>query len=302
MKKAYIFTDLAGGIGNQIFLLEMSKFVSSINMGDIYLNKFHIDLRHSSGKSTIEDFDLPSTIKFWNQRKSLAYMFSRLKRYMKYINLLPQNLVLILDDTDKRLNKKLIEQYITERHPKIIFIFGFWQSFEFWSDKTDYHLKKGSPSYRLLLEEQIAINPIIVHYRLGQISKSWESGWGALHPKYLLSSLEHIKGDWVPDSTPIWIFSNDISYAVNIFKELIHDSSLNFRFIDDENLSPAEIVLIFSKAKNLICGNSTMSIAAAKLGKVSNVIIPKELSINGDTINAIPKNWICIDPIWLDSP
>jgi len=301
MKKAYIFTDLAGGIGNQIFLLEMSKFVSSINKGNIYLNKFHIDLRHSSGKSTIEDFDLPSTIKFWSQRKSLAYMFSRLKRYMKYINLLPQNLVLILDDTDKRLNKKLIEQYIRERHPKIIFIFGFWQSFEFWYDKTDYHLKKGSRSYRLLLEEQIAINPIIVHYRLGKIGKSWESGWGALHPEYLLNSLEHIKGDWVPDSTPVWIFSNDISYTVNIFKELIHDSSLNFRFIDSENLSPAEIVLIFSKAKNLICGNSTMSIAAAKLGKVSNVIIPKELSIKGDTINAIPKNWICIDPIWLDS-
>ena len=142
MKKAYIFADLAGGIGNQIFLLEMSKFVSSINMGDIYLNKFHIDLRHSSGKSTIEDFDLPSTIKFWNQRKSLAYMFSRLKRYMKYINLLPQNLVLILDDTDKRLNKKLIEQYITERHPKIIFIFGF---FVFQGNRLEIPYKQPHP-------------------------------------------------------------------------------------------------------------------------------------------------------------
>jgi hypothetical protein len=297
----YVFADLAGGIGNQIFLLEMSKFVSSINMGNIYLNKFHIDLKHSSGKSTIEDFDLPSTIKFYGQRKSLAYLFNRLKRYLKYINNLPQNIVLILDDTDKRLNNKLIEHYIRKRQPKFIFIFGFWQNFEFWSDKTDYHLKNSSYDYQTLIEEQIAINPIIIHYRLGRIGNSWESGWGALSPKYLLNSLEHIKGDWAPGSAPVWVFSNDIAHAVDIFGELINDFNFNFRFIDNQNLSPAEIVLIFSKARNLICGNSTMSIAAAKLGKVSNVIIPKELSSKGDKINGIPKSWICIDPIWLST-
>jgi hypothetical protein len=301
MKKAYIFTDLAGGIGNQIFLLEMSKFVSSINMGDIYLNKFHIDLRHSSGKSTIEDFDLSAAIKFWDQRKSLAFVFNRIKRYLKYLNHLPQNLVLILDDTDKRLNKNLIEQYIRKKQPKFTFIFGFWQNFEFWSDETEYRLKNGSLNYHLLIEEQIEIKPIVIHYRLGRIGNSWESGWGALSPKYFLNSLESIKSDWGPGSAPVWVFSNEISYAVDIFEGLVHDSSFNFRFIDNQNLSPAEIVLILSKARNLICGNSTMSIAAAKLGKVSNVIIPKELSIKGDKVNAIPKNWVCIDPIWLDN-
>lgn len=300
MKKAFIFTDLAGGIGNQIFLLEMSKFVSSINMGDIYLNKFHIDLRHSSGKSTIEDFDLPAAVKFWDQGKSLAFVFNRFKRYLKYLNHLPQNVVLILDDTDKRLNKNLIEQYIRKRQPKFTFIFGFWQNFEFWSDEAEYRLKNGSLNYHLLIEEQMEINPIVIHYRLGRISNSWESGWGALSPKYFLNSLESIKSDSIPGSTPVWVFSNEISSAVDIFNEFIQTSNFTFRFIDSQNLSPAETVLIFSKARNLICGNSTMSIAAAKLGKVSNVIVPKELSIKGDKIKAIPKNWVYIDPIWLD--
>jgi hypothetical protein len=299
MRRKYILTDLAGGLGNQIFLLEMSRFLHSLIDGKVYLNKHHIDLTHSNGKSTIENFLMPTGIQFVDYGKFYAWILNRTKRYLKYLNLIPQNLILILDDSDSRLCKKRIIDLVENKKPKLTFIFGFWQNFDFWIESSNYFLKNRSSKFIELERDLVKTDPIIFHYRLGQSNDLWESGWGALSPQFLQTSLEHLRVNCGLKLGPVWVFSNDLFHARNLILTKFVDSNHDLRFIDDSELTPAEVFMLFSKSNHLICSNSTMSISAAKISKAQNIIIPKVLSIKGDFIKSTPEGWIKIDPIWL---
>jgi hypothetical protein len=140
--------------------------------------------------------------------------------------------------------------------------------------------------------------PIVFHYRLGKINSRWEHGWGALNPIFLLNALSALSKKEA-ESKVVWIFSNDLQEA----KELT--SSLNcfpykLVFIDDFELSPAELLILVSLSQTLICSNSTFSILAAKIGKVSSVVVPAVLSKNGHRSFVLPDDWKRINSIWLD--
>jgi len=299
MRRKYILTDLAGGLGNQIFLLEMTKFLHSLIEGKVYLNKHHIDLTHSNGTSTIENFMMPAGIQFVDYGKFCAWFLNRVKRYLKYLNLIPQNLILILDDSDNKLCKKKIMDLAENKKPILTFIFGFWQNFDFWAESANYFLKHRSIKFIELEKDLVKTDPIIFHYRLGQANDSWESGWGALSPEFLQTALEHLRINCGLEVGPVWVFSNDLFHAKNLILAKLVDSNYDLRFIDDSELTPAEVFILFSKSNHLICSNSTMSISAAKISKAKNIVIPKVLSIKGDFIRSTPEGWIKIDPIWL---
>jgi hypothetical protein len=59
-------------------------------------------------------------------------------------------------------------------------------------------------------------------------------------------------------------------------------------------------MMLLSKAKVLICSNSTFSICAAKIGKISKVLVPSELSKNGHHVIPLPQEWMKINSEWLD--
>lgn len=302
MKKRYIYAELAGGLGNQVFIYEFAKYISSIHGGKIILNNRHIDKKHSKGKSTIEDFELPLSIKTVNFSILFTAVFIRLKRYLKIFNKFDQSLIVILDENDSSLDKSMIYDLVFERNPRFILIFGFWQNFNYWSVDTMYTLKSES-RYFLELQEKMSIqNPIVFHYRLGVLNKGWEQGWGALSTEFLSDCIMEFNVSATHMPKILWVFSNDLIHAHALLHNLNFSQDLKVELIEDHMLTPAELMLLISKAKFLICSNSTFSLAAARLGGIANVVIPKSLS-RYDAINIFPPvHWTQVQSKWLDLP
>jgi hypothetical protein len=296
--KRIIVVDLAGALGNHIFLFEMANFISSIDNSVILVNKTEIDRKHSSGKSTIEDFSFPSRIYFFTLSPIINILYFRLKHFLKnfnYCKLLP---TLVLDEKYNSNSRIEVLNLICKQNPKFIIISGYWQNFAYWNNGVNYKLKSEGIQFKKFSNEIDIINPIIFHYRLGKFNNGWEHSWGALSPQYLADALDTLKFDNSKSKT-VWVFSNDMLEA----KRLIGSVDIplyQIVFIDDLALLPSELMMLFSKAEVLICSNSTFSIVAAKIGNVRNVIVPSELSKNYKTSLEFPFEWKRVPSVWLE--
>lgn len=300
VKQRYIYSELAGGLGNQVFIYEFAKYISSIFGGMIILNTRHIDRKHSKGKSTIEDFELNPSTKIVDLSILSTALFMRLKKFLRVFNKFNQSFMLILDESDNSLDKSMIYDLVFERNPRFILIFGFWQNFNYWSMETSYTLKNES-KYFLELQEKMSVqNPIVFHYRLGVLNKGWEQNWGVLSTEFLLDSIKKFNVSTTHSPKILWVFSNDLNYARTLLCDSIFSQDLKVEMIEDLMLTPAELMLLISKSKFLICSNSTFSLAAAKFGKIANVVIPSSLC-RYDEINIFPPiHWTQVQSKWLD--
>ncbi len=296
--KRIVIVDLAGGIGNQIFLFEAAKCIAAINNRVIRINKTNIDRNHSSGKSTIEDFVLPDNVQFFKFNPLANKIYFWLQKWLLIFNNYRQSLTLMLNEDFSENHIDEINRIILQRNPRFIIISGFWQNFVFWDDSFKFRLKLESVKYRELDNNLATQNPIVFHYRLGKINNRWEHGWGALSPDFLSNALAILGQDNV-NSKIVWIFSNDLTEAKRL-TECINYAPYKLVYIDDSKILPSETMLLFSKAKILICSNSTFSILAGKIGAVENVIAPLELSKNGDKTFDLPSNWKRVKSVWLD--
>jgi hypothetical protein len=296
--KRIIILDLAGGLGNHIFLFEMANFIGSISDSKIFINKTEIDRKHSSGKSTIEDFVLTDNVTYFKLSPSMNQLYFRLKNFLRTLNLCKQSLTLVLDESYTANGRDNIYNLVSKRNPKFIIINGYWQNFAYWNNDFNYRLKSEGHKFRELISKMKSINPIIFHYRLGKFNHGWEHSWGALSPKFLIDALATLELNNT-NSKVVWIFSNDLLEA----KELLAATEISpykIFYIDDSALLPSELLLLFSKAKNLICSNSTFSIVAAKIGNVKNVIVPSELSKIGNSSLKLPIEWERVTSTWLN--
>ena len=296
--KRIIILDLAGGLGNHIFLFEMANFIGSIGESVILINKTEIDKKHSSGKSTIEDFVLPDKVIYFKLSRTMNQLYFRLKYFLRKLNYYKQSLTLVLDESYNINDRNKIYNLVSERNPKFIIINGYWQNFTYWNNDFNYKLKSEGHKFRELINEIESIDPIIFHYRLGKFNDSWEHSWGALSPKFLIDALTTLKPNNT-NSKAVWVFSNELLEA----KKLIGATEISpykIFYIDDLALLPSELMLLFSKAKNLVCSNSTFSIVAAKIGGVKNVIVPSELSKIGNSSLELPLEWNKVTSVWLN--
>ena len=295
--KRIIVVDLAGALGNHIFLFEIANFIASMGNSVIFFNKTEIDRKHSSGKSTIEDFLLPHKIKFFTLSPIINALYFRFKYFLRKFNSCKLTLSLVLDEKYNSNSRVEILNLVSKQNPKFIIISGYWQNFDYWNNNVNYKLKSEGIQFKKFSSEIESINPIIFHYRLGKFNNGWEHSWGALSPTYLNNALNTLKFD-NPNSKTVWIFSNDLLEAKRLISSI--DIPLyKIVFIDDLMLLPSELMLLFSKAEVLICSNSTFSIVAAKIGNVKNVIVPSELSKNGNTSLVLPLEWTRVTSVWL---
>lgn len=296
--KRYVIVELAGGLGNQIFLFEIALLVSSIGNRKVLINKTYIDKNHSSGNSTLEDFILPSNVRIFELRPIFRKFYRKMLLFLGVFNRFNQSPILVLSEDLNMGSREAVNKIILSRDPFFTIIVDYWQNFSYWQDDFIFELKYRSKEFEELLLQMKTDDPIVFHYRLGKINNKWEHAYGALSPVYLMNCLKNINMDSVK-TRKIWVFSNDLNEA----QKLIIESNLNFydiKYVDDVNLSPAEVMMLLSKAKVLICSNSTFSISAAKIGKIPKVLVPSELSKKGHNVIPLPYEWIKIDSVWLE--
>ena len=298
-KTKIVFVELSGGLGNQIFLLEAAKFLASLDNRVILLNDFHIDRKHSQGRSTVKDFVLPYNVKFISLSRYISILLVHTKKYLKRFNKINQKQLLTLTENESNSGKDAIMQIIDNKRPKVIWLTDFWQNFSYWCNDLKYDLINKSTRYEQLTSQMAKTDPIIVHYRLGRINNDWEHSWGALSPKYIDEALKHSEHVSNRANLRVWIFSNDLEHARYLIENFRFKVNYNFEFIDDTGMSPAEVMKLFSECKFFICSNSTFGLAAARIGGVPNVFVPSELSYRGAIEMAFPNDWTKIESTWL---
>jgi len=293
-----VLVDLAGGLGNQIFLFQAAKFVASVKNSIILVNKSNQDKHHSNGKSSIDEFLFPKTVKFFSLFSSFNKMYISIRNFLRKYNNSNQSLFFILDESYALYERDVIYRLILKKNPSLIIVTGFWQNFEYWDSNFQYTLKSEGKRFLELYNEVKVKDPVFFHYRLGRLNNRWEHGWGALNPIFLSKALAILNRD-DNELKMVWIFSNDLPEARKLTESLIC-LPYQFRYIDDSELSPAELLVLFSISKTLICSNSTFSILAAKIGNVASVVVPSDLSKNGHKSFALPDEWRKVSSIWLD--
>lgn len=299
MKKKYIFVDLAGGLGNQIFILEFAKYISNLNNGEIILNLTHIDSEQFGGKSTIRDFTFTHNYKSFKLNPTLKRILDISRRFSSVINRINRRFVFVMDEVEFKTKKYSIEQLMQNNNPKFIFISGFWQNFEYWQNVFEYEIKDPSADYLLYSSLIQKHNPIMFHYRIGEFGQKWQYQWGILSPKFLSACLWKINEDRHEMKKQVWIFSDNIEVAKSFIQKEFLPSNFEINYIMDSQMKPAEILLLLSKSSSLICSNSTFSLAAAKIGNVQTVFIPDALSKFDIVDFATPKKWVKMKSIWI---
>lgn len=293
-----VWVDLAGGLGNQIFLFQAANFVASVNNNVIIVNKSNIDKTHSNGKSSIEDFIFPKTVKIFSIISIFNKFYILIRNFLRKYNDHNQSLFFVLDESYNIYNRDEIYRLILNKNPLLIVVCGFWQNLEFCEGNFQFNLKFRGKKFLELCYEMKTKHPIVFHYRLGRINNRWEHGWGALSPIFLYNALSDLNKK-TTESKIVWVFSNDLPKARNLTSSVDY-SPYELVYIDDSELSPAELLMLISISKTLICSNSTFSILAARIGNVESVIVPAELSRNGHKGFVLPGEWKKTKSIWLD--
>jgi hypothetical protein len=293
-----VWVDLAGGLGNQIFLFQAANFVASVNNSIILVNKSNIDKAHSGGKSSIDDFVFPKTVRFFYIISFFNKFYILIRNFLRKYNDHNQSLFFVLDESYNIYSRDEIYQLILNKNPFVIVVCGFWQNMEFCDGNFEFKLKLKGMKFLELCNEMKTKHPIVFHYRLGRINDRWEHGWGALSPFFLHNALSDLNKK-TTESKIVWIFSNDLLEARNLTAS-VNYSPYELVYIDDFELSPAELLMLLSLSKTLICSNSTFSILAARIGNVKSVTVPSELSRNGHRGFELPDVWKKINSIWLD--
>lgn len=299
MGKRYIFVDLAGGLGNQIFILEFAKYISNLNNGEIILNLTHIDSEQFGGKSTIKDFTFTNNYKSYKLNPALKRILDVSKRFSTVVNRINRRFVFVMNEVEFKAKKYSIEHLVQNNNPKFIFVSGFWQNFEYWQEVFEYEMKDHSADYFSYFKLILQNNPIIFHYRIGDFGQKWQYQWGILSPKFLTSCLCKINEDRNDEKKQVWIFSDNIAVAKSFIQKEFFPSNFEIKYIMDSQMKPAEVLLLLSKSSILICSNSTYSLAAAKIGKVKTVFIPDTLSKFDVVDFATPKDWVKMKSIWM---
>jgi hypothetical protein len=240
----------------------------------------------------------PRTVRFFELSVLFNKFYIFLRGILRKYNDFNQSLFFVLDESYNLHPRKEVYRLILEKNPFLTIVCGFWQNLEYWDESFQFELKSHGERFIELTNEMKSNQPVVFHYRLGRTNGRWEHGWGALNPIFLLNALSELnKLDAV--SKVVWIFSNDLQEAKALTASLDF-SPYKLLLIDDFELSPAELLILFSLSKTLICSNSTFSILAAKIGKISSVFVPEVLSKNRHETFALPEDWTRIKSIWLD--
>ena len=312
-RKEHIYVPLTGGLGNQLFqfayLLNKSKDSEGsflLNIGAPRLNHLGVPelLSYKISSEKIE-VDPPSSN--WLVKKSSGYMLRVGVNPMKFDEFslirngaqLAWKLILSISFGQKitPLAGKGVGYFESNERAISNFDYGYFQSYK-WADTVLGELKQltlAEPSISLSIYSELAKKdlPLIVHVRLSDYRV--ESNFGFPGVSYYSTAINHA---WATGKfSSIWVFSDEINAAREC---LPSEHADHYRFIEDRNLSSAEVLEIMRLGEGYVIANSTFSWWGAYLSRSSNplIIAPQPwFSKVESPRDLIPGSWLSIETI-----
>lgn len=299
-KRRYVTTEIVGGLGNQLFGLAAGMFLAQKLNAPVKLDLSMIGKGGTDHGKSILNFDLPNTIKIKSSRWSIFPLdilrrvnnkiSRRFKRYSGFLS----NLTQIYTSSELGLESKFIE--INE--PK--YIKGYFQSYIYVDAVRDSfmsiaNISKTSEWFNRTLDEMHEAQPYVLHIRRGDY-KTLINDFGLLSIEYYQRAVSALPG--YHENAPIWIFTDSPKDVIN---EIQGTSFQNARVIMPLPETPVnESLILMSKAKYLVIGNSTFSWWAGYLNaNQANIVAPKKwFKGREDPRELLPPQWILAESIW----
>jgi hypothetical protein len=298
---------LPGGIGNQLFALYASRYLSQTLGYSNHLDFGGVDYSHNITPYDIRTFQLPlEEIVFCNRRKEDTNVVSKV-----LINTILARPILGLHRFPVNKDSLIyIEDYIELKglsggilHRPTISD-SYFADFSFFDSILDPSLKaleltEPSSSF-LVTQQEISDSRVLgVHLRLGDYMDNLET-IGVLSDLYFLNSITYALA--VEPFDQIWIFSDTPNTARQ--RVSTWDLEIPIRIIDKSISNPVEQLVLLSKCHGVVCSNSTFSFWSAKFASESNpnnlVVVPRHFRKDQETlVSGLPKSWHLVENEWL---
>ena len=261
-KKKYLIAELAGGLGNQLFIFFAAEYFSKITGRDLILDCSHVDFNHS--KFDICSLNISNRVTRKRQTK-LNKFFKRVKDFINYrfkfvYFLLFREQIIgdeIILETSKILTLKC----------KRIRLRGFFHNFEYFEKvKTDvlkkiidYDKTYRCTDYFQKLESSDKYT-IGIHVRRGDYLATPET-LGNLDSKYYVEILQEIEKSHACSKALLFIFTDDLKYCEDLVLNSSYSGKVIYRVSKKEE-DPMHDLILMSNLDLLYISNSTFAIVA----------------------------------------
>lgn len=298
--------NLYGGLGNQMFVFTAGLYFA-VELGlEPFLTTKSIDSKHTAGLFDITSFIGPQQLTILENSESPTIDNSgKVLRYLLNSSTSIRSMVLtrrgwIVDDGSSRPGEILqkVKRQAADKHISMFNTEGYFQDFEYvshletigWSLRNTFKLSNPSSWFCETLNLIESDRAIGLHLRLGDfLDKNTYKELGVLAPEYYKNSLEFLNRQG--EFSSVYVFSNDYKRARELFGGIAnYDVKI---VVPPDNSDPAESLILLSKSKAIICGNSTFSLWAAKLSDAgTRIIVPDPFYRNGlSPIRNMPTSW-----------
>ena len=283
-----IYTNIYGGLGNQMFQYAIGKNLSIVNQTDFKIDTYKMS-DYQLRNFLLSKFNISASIVKNGEVEKFQY-----NRYIDFVlkKLCQYNIKL----SDKIFEKK--EFFFDPEVTKIKdgYLFGYWQSFKYFENIRDVLIKEFTLINEFDLENKLIRNQIresnsvSIHIRRGDyvMDKKNKSIYNVFGIEYYHNAINFISNK--VDTPKFFVFSDDLEWASKNLKVS------NAVYVDVNTVNnPENDLILMSSCEHNIIANSTFSWWAAWLNQNVNkiVVAPKKWVNNIEYLDDLyPENWI----------
>jgi len=302
-----VHVHLTGGLGNQLFQLAAGLSILRESSGKLILDTRLGKPRSSYGSADLFHLELPQNVvqfqhdthRFTEKvagyllRKGIQPRSVEKIPLVNYVTNGAGRAILSLrfrSIVDLQIAQSVGFQKL-DRTTNTLLI-GYFQSYRYLFSETVNEIMRNlrpinqSEHLQTLILEAQSQKPIFVHVRLQDYLN--ESQFGIPSVDYYQAGLHKLRAA----ERKIWVFSDDIEEAK---RRMPPDFHSNYHFVDDRQLSPAQVLHLFRFGSDYLIANSSFSWWGAALAMISDsrVLAPKPwFSGLPEPRDLVPPTWI----------
>ena len=306
---------LPGGLGNQLFGLFASRYISQITGLINHLDFDGVDYSHTNLRSDLRSFDLDSREQEVCKKGNIVNWYLQFLKKSSALLKLNESSILnwmgiaqfpILRDSKLDLDDFLSTQLNSDRRFFVLRIIdSYMADFAFFDAlqpvrKLPLQLKNPSDRFSRLVTNMQLKNTIAVHLRLGDFLEN-RSSIGLLGDEYFIKAISKLAESG--EFEKVLVFSDSTSLALHRISGW--NGSLPIEVVESTPMDdPAEDLKLMSACGGIVCSNSTFSFWAAKLASGSDpqtpVVVPSSFrKDHAASVKSIPLGWHLESPFWV---
>ena len=282
---------MAGGIGNQLFILTAGTYYSLQNKESVIFDFSRYDNATPPHGSDIRLLNPNARFQYRPFRNLVIAGLDKIshRTCQAFFPTYTSSSV----GYDPALETRVLEDSI----------FGYFQTYKYLEHPEvrkivdSLFLDSVSEWYDKCSSEMLEIPTISVHIRRGDYINVKDS-FGVLSCSYYNSAINSMLENSSINYARVLVFSDDIDAAKQIFGQL--DISLPVQFAQPPQDSPEETLLLMSKSDALVISNSTFSWWAAQLGNNAKFVVYPSKWFRGmsDPKDLFPPEWYPQESQW----